>query len=162
MCIRDSTNLERSLKLLHENYNDRERHDVLIFHEGDFDEAAQREIASAASRHPTVRFLRLPASLWGAPEHVDTSAAAAWHNPKFGLGYRNMCRLFAFLLHGHLRELGYEYAMRLDDDSFVLSPIEYNVFARMRERRWRYAYRAAQFEAPRNACLLYTSDAADE
>lgn len=145
------SNLERSLRLLHEHYNDREQHDVLIFHEGDFDEASQHAIAAQASAHPTVGFHTLPSTLWGPPAHVDAAHAATWHNPKFGLGYRNMCRLFSFLLHGHLRERKYEYAMRMDDDSFILSPIPYNIFSRMRERRWRYAYRAAQFEAPKNA-----------
>lgn len=152
------SNLEKSLRLLHEHYNRVRRHDVLIFHEGDFDEADQASVISSALASDDeaiasqlVQFRLLPPSLWAAPPHVDASRAAEWHNPKFGLGYRHMCRLFAFLIHPYLLGLGYDYAMRLDDDSYILSPIHYNVFERMRRRRWRYVYRTMQFEARANA-----------
>ena len=42
------SNLEKSLRLLHEHYNRVQRHDVLIFHEGDFDEADQASVISSA------------------------------------------------------------------------------------------------------------------
>lgn len=140
--------LERSLHLLYEHYNKQFGHDVRIFHEGDFDAKAQAEIIASRKE---IQFDLLTVALWGAPPHIQTSQAASWHNAKFGVGYRNMCRLFAFLLHPHLRSLGYSYAMRIDDDGFLLSPITYNIFERMHTRGWRYAYRAVQFEAVRNA-----------
>ena len=37
--------------------------------------------------------------------------------------------------------MGYEWVMRMDDDSFFLSDVGYNIFADMRARGKLYAYR---------------------
>jgi len=40
-----------------------------------------------------------------------------------------------------MQSLGYEYVMHLDDDSFFLSKVPYNIFHFMRENQFEYAYR---------------------
>ena len=47
-----------------------------------------------------------------------------------------------------LARLGYEWVMRMDDDSFVLSPVTYNVFDDMRARGLAYGYRTISRECP--------------
>ncbi len=47
-----------------------------------------------------------------------------------------------------LQRLGYEYVMRMDDDSFFLSAVDYNVFEDMRRRDALYAYRGLSRECP--------------
>jgi hypothetical protein len=46
--------------------------------------------------------------------------------------------------------LGYTWVWRLDDDSFILSPIKYNMFAFMEEFNYQYAYRNIAVEVPGN------------
>ena len=60
--------LQESLVLLHRHYNARYRHDVLLFHTGDFDErGVQRRVlegvAEAAALN-TTRFVRVPDQHW--------------------------------------------------------------------------------------------------
>ena len=43
--------------------------------------------------------------------------------------------------------LGYSYVMRLDDDAFLMSPVRYNIFAFMAERRYEYAFRLTSWES---------------
>ena len=47
-----------------------------------------------------------------------------------------------------LQRLGYEYVMRMDDDSFFLSAVDYNIFEDMRRRDALYAYRGLSRECP--------------
>ena len=50
---------------MYENYNERFKNDVRIYHEGDFDAAAQAEVIGGRRE---VQFYELNASLWGAPK----------------------------------------------------------------------------------------------
>ena len=57
-----------------------------------------------------------------------------------------VCKLFCTDTHNmkiwfYLSEEGYTHVMRLDDDSFIHSPIEYNLFEYMRNYNKRYAFR---------------------
>lgn len=46
--------------------------------------------------------------------------------------------------------LGYTWVWRLDDDSFILSPIKYNIFSFMENFNYQYAYRNIAVEVPGN------------
>jgi len=132
---RDSRRLlEQSLDLLFQNYNSKFQHDVLIFHEGDFTEADQRQIAKGRS---AIKFHEIhfePPIFLSGEEIPDVVHG-------FRLGYRNMIRLFAVQLINILQDLDYDWFMRLDDDSFLHSAINYDMFAFMEERGYEYGYR---------------------
>ena len=64
-----------------------------------------------------------------------------------GVGYRHMIRLFTRMLWDLAAELGYEYVMRLDEESFIYSRIPYNIFARMRDGGLDYGYRMVSYES---------------
>jgi hypothetical protein len=51
-----------------------------------------------------------------------------------------MCRFHSGEIYKHPALLGYDWYWRLDSDSFLLSRIDYDVFDRMEERGFEYAY----------------------
>lgn len=145
---RDSrTLLEKSLDLLYTHYHARFRHDVLIFHEGDFDVEAQEAVRRG---RPEIHFQKVDFSL---PAFLDpASVPTEWTDGKgarFGMGHRHMCRFYAVELFDRLEALGYDWFFRMDDDSFLHSPIDYDLFAFMEERNLTYGYRVDVLEAPR-------------
>jgi alpha 1,2-mannosyltransferase len=131
--------LERSLDLLFKNYNDEFQHDVLIFHEGDFTEAEELEIADGRK---TIKFVEVHL---GPPDFLSPSEIPdVWvssNGSRFGVGYRNMIRFYAVSIFDILHEIGYEWVLRLDDDSFLHSRIEYNLFDYMAKNGYEYGYR---------------------
>ena len=50
---------------------------------------------------------------------------------------------------------GLEYGWRLDTDSFILSPVRYDVFALMRARRYAYGYVSLEEDTPSVTHLLW-------
>ena len=62
--------LQDSLALLHRNFNDEAKHDVLLFHTGDFGEAEQLRVLAPFARGGTVRFERVPDEHWRLPLDV--------------------------------------------------------------------------------------------
>lgn len=81
---------------------------------------------------------------------VDFSAVppALADVPPAQRGYRHMCHFFAndIFFRPELRK--YDYYMRLDDDSFILSPLKFNVFEHMRRNGKKYAYRVVLNDRP--------------
>src|SRR5437764_12544322 len=85
---RDSrTMLEKSLDLLFKNYNDQFRHDVLIFHEGDFSPRDQSEVAKG---RPEIQFKRIT---FAVPNFIPRDEVPEiWTDgiSRFGMGHRHM------------------------------------------------------------------------
>jgi alpha 1,2-mannosyltransferase len=137
---RDSRSmLEKSLELLYKHYNGQFRHDVLIFHEGDFSERDQAEVAQG---RPEISFRKIQFDL---PDFLPRSEVPeVWVNDdgsRYGMGHRNMIRFYAVLLFDILDALGYDWFFRLDDDSFIHSRIDYNLFEFMEKNGYEYGYR---------------------
>ena len=53
-----------------------------------------------------------------------------------------MIRWYAVTCWDVLEALGYDWVMRMDDDSFLLSPVSYNVFDEMRKTKKVYGFRS--------------------
>jgi len=51
-----------------------------------------------------------------------------------------MCRFHAKLIYEQPILVGLKYLWRLDDDSYIIRPIRYDVFRLMRDRRIQYGY----------------------
>jgi len=56
------------------------------------------------------------------------------------IGYRHMCRFQAKSLYEQPILDGLQYVWRLDDDSYITSPVGYDVFRLMRDRRIQYGF----------------------
>lgn len=134
--------LSRSIGLLCDNFLPWNPADVFVFHEDDVDMSALR--AASARANPTLC-------------RVDFSSiqAGCENLTKGQRGYRHMCRFFAneWFLRPELD--GYDFVMRMDVDSFILSPCRENLFARMDRENLHYAYRATLKDAPRYCTGLW-------
>lgn len=129
---------EKSISLLKKNFLPWSPADVIVFHEADFDPCKlDGRTSDVPLRFGLVDFSAVPSELSEVPPNQR--------------GYRHMCHFFAndIFLREELR--GYDYYMRMDDDSFILSPLKFNVFDRMYEGGYRYAYRAILKDRPQ-AC----------
>ena len=137
---RDSrTLLEKSLDLLYKNYNERFKHDILIFHEGDFKPKDQEEVSKGRKE---IKFQEIHFAI---PDFLPkVEVPEIWddgYGTRFGMGHRHMIRFYAVRLFHILGELGYDWFFRMDDDSFIHSPIEYNLFEFMEKNGYEYGYR---------------------
>lgn len=142
---RDSVgNLLKTLSSLYRFYNNAQQDDVLICHDGDFDADSQRRVVGR--RGATLSFFLLEGENWRV--YPDSAASPlAERVARFPDGYRKMMRWYAIRIWPALQGLGYTWVMRLDDDSEILSPIPYNLFAFMEQNNLLYAYRNLAFES---------------
>jgi len=145
--------LLKTLQLLYENYNNEFKDDVIIFHEGDFDLDLQNFVRAGRRE---IRFFHLQNENWSIePEFVrknteDLKTGFSKYTSGFSIGYKKMIRWYAIRIWPVLNMLGYTWAMRLDDDSFLLSPIKFNLFSFMEHFGYQYAYRNIAIETPGN------------
>lgn len=130
--------LNNTLRLLYKNYNDREHDDILVCHEGDFDEATQKAVIA---NRPEISFLHLKGENWAQhPADGIGDNECCWAGVE-GVGYRKMMRWYAVRIWPALKEKGYKWVARFDDDSYLFSPIPYNLFGFMEHYGYDYAYR---------------------
>ena len=135
--------LQQSIRLLYEHYNNAHRDDVVVFHQGDVKPAQQQAVLSLCVPG-TARFHVLPPHHFQQPPDVGPER---WqYARKFSVGYRHMIRFFTMGLWETVYELGYDYVLRLDEDSYIWSPIRYNIFHFMHDRGLEYVYRLATWE----------------
>jgi hypothetical protein len=95
---------------------------------------------------------------WQVPKALRHENASSWFRyPQFSLGYRHMCSWFAIgiwdffdKLHHYHSLFDYTYLWRMDEDSFLLSPIHYNIFDYMQQQHYIYGYRLCSYELDYN------------
>jgi hypothetical protein len=131
---RDSRlSLQRSLDLFYKYYNEEQRDDVRIFHEGDFGDADQRAVTR---RRSEIAFVQLQQQDWQVYPPTLMQDARTWKsNSTFTKGYRKMIRWFAVRLWPRIAALGYRWVARFDDDAFLLSRIPCMQLSRPRTHR---------------------------
>lgn len=132
----DIANLIRSLCLLNRNFLPWSPADIVIFHEDGFDKG--KLLADDIVSRMQVSFATVDFS--AVPRCMESLSAGQ-------RGYRHMCHFFANDIFNRRELNGYDYYMRLDDDSYILSPIKYNVFERLASKDIKYAYRLEMQEA---------------
>mmetsp|Transcript_13481 Transcript_13481/g.24137 ORF Transcript_13481/g.24137 Transcript_13481/m.24137 type:complete len:881 (-) Transcript_13481:2343-4985(-) len=139
--------LRRSLDLLYENYNTRHRSDVLVFHEGDFTQQDELDLQQDGIR-PEIHLVRLEngSKYWELPGFIDPRTEAKWTDDAFSVGYRHMCRWYSGLLFEYVDNIGYDYVMRMDEDSYLLSEVHYDFFEFMHKHEYEYAFRTDAIE----------------
>lgn len=137
------TYLKTCLYFLFKHFNEKYRYPVLIFHEGDYDDKAQREITMSvrASVRSLISFVAMDAKDFEVPDFIDkekmeqciaTRPVPYWRSAK----YRMMCRWW--MVNVHKYAAGYDYFMRLDDDSLIEEPITKDLFAWTEEKGYNY------------------------
>lgn len=144
----DIAMLNKSLALLSENLlRFTTNYDVVIFHEKDL-----MELKNEIKTDSNLLFIEIEL---GPPEYSDDiklkipefyphpthgNGPIGWGHPGFSMGYRNMCRFFSGELYNQSIINDYEYYLRLDTDSYILSPLNYDIFQFAKERDLIYGY----------------------
>lgn len=137
--------LKQSVRLLYLHYNAVQRDDVLFFHSNPMALSMQRDVLSLCTPG-TARFELLAPYHFVLPKKANRSRNAWWYPKKFSVGYRHMIRFFTLGIWPLLKTMGYTHMMRLDEDSFIWSPIKYNVFKFMLANSIDYGFRLAGWE----------------
>jgi alpha 1,2-mannosyltransferase len=125
--------LNKSLDLLELNFNKNFKYPILIFHEKDFN-------INKVVKNENIHFVNVKFEI---PDFLDKSKVPNMvlnHN----VGYRHMCRFFSLLIFDFIKD--FDYYMRLDDDSYILSDVSYDLFGFMNENKKDYAFRVGTFE----------------
>ena len=134
--------LQQSVTALFTHYNRWARDDVIFFHTG-VNTSSQQQVLSKCTG-VQARFLMLPGHHFRVPP--GTPSSSTWRQPKFSAGYRHMIRFYTMGIWEVVRDEGYSFVMRMDEDSVLMSPIRYNVFEYLESRNIDYAYRLASWE----------------
>jgi alpha 1,2-mannosyltransferase len=141
---RDSRSmLEKSLDSLYEYYNNEFKHDIIVFYDNKFPFLEKDQIEISKGRNE-IKFQLLDGELWKPPdcdEIRNNPNPSNWVDPKFSVGYRNMMRWYGILIYKFLTNLGYEWYMRMDDDSLLHSKIEYDLFKYLYDNNYEYGFR---------------------
>lgn len=141
-CKKDLWVFVHSLRMLYVNYNKQFSYPVVVFH----DDLTKMDIAGIYN-HLIGVLGYMPQNLsfeqisFTLPSHISTNPEM--YNPsldKYRLGYRFMCDLFAGKIYNHPALTKYDWCMRLDSDSFLISPINYDMFERMSNEGKEYAF----------------------
>jgi len=138
------THLKTCLYFLFKHFNAEFRYPVHIYHEGDYGPDDQREILTGvrATCRSLVSFHELDPADFTLPAHIDADKMQKciahkpvpyWRNAK----YRMMCRWWSINVWKYAQ--GYEYIMRLDDDSIIEEPVQYDIFAWAAENKVAYS-----------------------
>lgn len=162
---RDSlATLRTSVELLTEHYNRVQRDDVWFFHAGDVGAEQQAEVL-AMCRPARAEFVKLDPWHFSLPPGSESPTMpeglrtrrerGQWARTqrhwlqagKYSEGYRHMIRFFTMSLWPIVARAGYEFVMRMDEDSYFRSPVRYNLFEFMAKRHLAYAYRLGSWES---------------
>jgi alpha 1,2-mannosyltransferase len=131
--------IARSAPIFHANFNAEYRYPIVIFHESDLDPESERKRLRDAVVDPSLLFFQRVT--FDIPSFINRSAVP--HRVCFKtVGYRHMCRFHAITIYDEPILATLRYVWRLDDDSYILRPIGYDVFRFMADRRLRYGYAA--------------------
>lgn len=145
---RDSrTMLEKSLDLLYKNYNNKFKHDVIIFYDSlfPFDNKSQLDIKK---NRKEIKFIQIPDNIWKPPCNININDKNNWLEiNKYPIGYRNMCRWYGISVFRYVKNLGYDWILRLDDDSYIHSIINYDLFKFMYDNKKIYGYKCLSNES---------------
>lgn len=155
----DLNNFNKSLDLVEKNLTPHTSNvDLLVFCEENFEDFKSKVKTNLNIRYQMVDFefpdfnqeiLNNIPEFYPHPTHGNGPVARG--HPGFPMGYRHMCRFFS----GHMYEFDilkeYEYYLRLDTDSFIHTPLNYDIFewAKMNDCYYGYIAPAVQKDNPK-------------
>ena len=107
-----------------------------------------RELSPTYFLEYSISFERVPPEHWRLPAALEGANRSEWSGwPRFSVGYRHMCRWYVIGLWEVLAARGYEWVMRMDEDSRLLSPIRHDLFAHLAGRGQAFGFHMASYES---------------
>jgi hypothetical protein len=141
-----------SLEALETHFNNHFHYPVIIFHEHDFTTDHQEQIRSASTSD-----LYFQGVYFTIPDFIQKPVPETFCGKK--VGYRHMCRFQAKTLYEQPIVKHLDFIWRLDDDSFILSDINYDIFEFMSDHDIIYGYTIVTGDAPRCVTGLWNNAA---
>ena len=151
--------INKSLSLLEKNLLSKtNKCDVIIFHENNLGDLKNKintnlnlffnEISIEPPLYNDEINLLIP-EYYPHPTHGN--GPIAYGHPGFTMGYRNMCRFFSGKFHELSILSNYEYYLRLDTDSYILTELNYDIFEFAKQNNLIYGYcePAVQIDNPK-------------
>ena len=144
---RSRAEFQRSLELLR-SIPALQSYPILAFHEPDY----PSDLRAALSKAHKVRFHEISFTRPRYSPEVEASIPERFTLPNCSLsmGYRHMCRFFAGEIFKRPELGSYQYAMRLDTDSYLYEPVE-DCFQTLASSGAVYGFRLISAEHP--ACF---------
>jgi sulfur relay (sulfurtransferase) DsrC/TusE family protein len=150
---KDILNFRKSFSLLYNNYYKKFPCDIICFYEQDF---PQIELSFLKHQLEKINIVFEPIEFM-MPEYkpeVVSNIPEYFPHPDFpesvgfSIGYRHMCNFFAGDIFNNSVILKYKYILRLDTDSFIIEPIQYDIFDKLKENNALYGYINIQDDHP--------------
>lgn len=157
------SNLLLSFDLLNQNYLSINEHfrntAIFVFHTGDFNMTDLNLMEDHLGVVPGSASVALhlidlsETKYWARPKSNANDKPESWYAfPLFSEGYRRMMHWFAIDLWDFFADWNaavqceYRYIWRLDEDSYIRSPIRYDVFEYMTTNQYIYGFRMCAYE----------------
>lgn len=128
--------LGKSLPLLKRNFLSSHSSDFVVFHEAGFSDQNKSRIRSEI---PNVIFREIRFNIHESARDFEPLWSKDWSREKC-LSYGGMCTFFTKDIFEEMIQMGYDYYMRLDDDSYLYSGFDENPFEFLRRENKVYGY----------------------
>ncbi|CAF1462277.1 unnamed protein product [Adineta ricciae] len=120
-------NTQKSLDMLFQHYSAIYNADILLLTNKNAFNDDDRAILSRNGTRKNLRFFEIAGPYWDyIPECINQKIDLQYEN-SFKIGYRQMIRLYSTVIPDLLHNLGYEWMMRMDEESrYVTTPSPLN------------------------------------
>lgn len=131
--------LIRSLQELYVNFNHQYLYPVILFHESDMKQYLGK------IKRSTTNPIFFQQVLFTLPKFLNREVQMKLPCPG-AIGYRHMSRFHAKTVYEYPIICNFDYLFRLDDDSHITQPIDFDIFKFMRDNDIQYGYRLAHYD----------------
>lgn len=146
--------LVRSLDHLYENYLNEFHHDahVFLFHVGDFktEDLQQLEWRYSMETRGTIQLVNLANTpYWQIPDNLQDDDQSKWAEDVARLHENRFWSIKVWDYFGEINRIqgcNYRHIMRMHPESYIYSPIKYNLFDFMQMNNYQYGYRLCSYE----------------
>lgn len=126
--------------------------DVILFHDPSFTKEYRDKVYRPMDGRLIFQEITFPKPPPNTPEIFPhpIPEQVAMGNLGFSIGYRNMCWFFSGGMYKQSILDDYTYYLRLDTDSYILSPLNYDIFEMMEAGDYKYGFisEAVQYDHP--------------
>jgi hypothetical protein len=129
-----------SLYFLYKNFNLEFKYPVIIYHDDITSVSISKLLVAlytSLNMMPNIKFEKIKFEI---PANINLENNFEPPLSMFRLGYRHMCRWFSGEMYKHETLKNYDWYLRLDSDSFLLSKIKYDIFDHMKSNNYIYGY----------------------
>lgn len=153
----DVENFNRSLSLVEENVVPTTGDfDIIVFCEPSFEEYKSKVNTKLVLKYQIIEFSvpdypqeildKIPEFF---PHPTHGNGPIGWGHPGFPIGYRHMCRFFSGYMYEQEILHTYDYYLRLDTDSYIITKIPYDIFELAKQKEIYYGFIKVEEDNPK-------------